>query len=415
MSNIVLKSVSEEQLMRIEQVVDTCNLTKLGRVGVFTRAIHLAQGVTSLREMVDDAVMDHVMSLMNTEIGFKTDKDPARPAWNSQTNSWERPSPYPREVVKECFIQAILWGAMPVGNEFNIIASNTYLTKQYYMRAVGAIEGVTDVKNSPGAPMMNADASAAKIRVAVTWRLNGKHDQLLDCEGKPGRVFEIKVNKRMGVDAIVGKALRKAYHAAFMQITGSSLMPPEGDAGDVIDVTASSARSEPTEPHGPKAQTLADRLKTEGSVGTGPQDAGSPATAANEPASNAADTSAPFDTDPPAGAPASQPGAKTPEQRVTAAEAQGRANVDAKLGQQTGPKKGTAWDDFCAKAEEIAKAQKLSPEAFDSGLQRFKVGNGWVKREKDADPAKLDAALQAMRDGRFDWEKGFARKAPASK
>lgn len=243
---LALRPVRPEVLSAIEQVVQDSNMSRLSQYGVFERAIKMANGVAALRRLVDDDVMSNIEALMNTPLGFKTDKDPNRPTWNPQTRQKESPEPYPMETVKDCFIQAMLWGARPIGNEFNIISGQTYLTKEFFMRALGELPGVTDVRNSPGIPQINSEAGSARIRVGLTWKLEGKPDQLVDAEGKPGRVFEIRVNKGMGPDAVIGKALRKAYHAAYMQVIGSKVSaPPEGDAAEVITVEATSARSEP--------------------------------------------------------------------------------------------------------------------------------------------------------------------------
>lgn len=210
----------------IEAVLKDSSLTAISDLGHFERAFKLAAGMRQLRQMITPEMMTSmIMPLMNTRLGFKTDQDPSRPRYDGKPVN-----PYPVDVVKECLIEALLRGANPVGNEFNIIAGGTYMTKEYFERIVGRLPGVTDLEVSPGLPQMGE--GSGMIRVGVSWKLNGTDDCLKDETGQKGRKFMVKINKSMGPDAVVGKATRKALAAAFRQITGSTLEIPEGDVNE---------------------------------------------------------------------------------------------------------------------------------------------------------------------------------------
>lgn len=235
-----------ERMAAIKETVAECSPANLAALDPFDRTFTLAAGIQRLRELITDDMLSEILKLMNTSLGFKTDKDPAR---NPRAGGTYSPA-----VVKDCLIEATIRGAYPVGNEWNIIASNTYLTKEFYQRAVGQIPGVTDVIPSPGIPRKDADKTV--VRFGLSWKLDGKPQMLVDAEGKPGRVFAIKVNEYMGDDAVIGKATRKAYKAAYDQITGSD-SGPDGDLDDAIETTLAKPAALPGSP--PK--TLTDLSK----------------------------------------------------------------------------------------------------------------------------------------------------------
>lgn len=198
----------------------------------FSMAITMAGAIYDIRRHLTDQVMNTViMPLMNSKLGFRTDKDPSRPSWDKNSRSMKAPTPYPVETVRECLIEATLRGLPVVGNCFNIIASNAYTTKEGLWFLIGKrVPGLTDFKVSIGVPRMikppgdarNAsddEAKGAVVACFATWKLNGAADRI-------EREIPIRVNAMMGADAIMGKAERKILAAAYAQITGTML----GDA-----------------------------------------------------------------------------------------------------------------------------------------------------------------------------------------
>lgn len=208
----------------IESVVKECELQSLGNIGSFEKALKMADGIRRLRTLLTPEMMTNIVQLQDTSLGFRTDKDP-------KVFKDGRPNePYGLPIVKDCVIEAMIRGAYVVGNEFNIIAGRAYLTLEFYSRLIGTLPGVSDVRVSPGIPRLQN--GGALVRVLVTWKKEGKADQLTDEKGQPGREFAIRVNQFMGADAIIGKAKRKALKAAVEQITGS-VSAPDGDVDDV--------------------------------------------------------------------------------------------------------------------------------------------------------------------------------------
>jgi hypothetical protein len=212
----ILDKILAQTCERLDRVSSQYKDAMAAAQGRITRAMILADGLEKLRAMITPALMDRVMKLQDSKLGFRTDK--------------AKEGGYPPNVVKECLIEALLRGVYPVGNEFNIIAGNCYVTKEGYQRLVREIPGLTDLEESPGTPVLHNQQTV--VRYSCRWRYNGNRYQLTDPEGKPGRVIPIRVNQAMGVDAILGKAQRKALKAVYEMTLGSDHMMPDGEVDE---------------------------------------------------------------------------------------------------------------------------------------------------------------------------------------
>lgn len=187
------------------------------------RALLLARGVQVLRETLTPEVMALIRELENRDYGYQTDRGPGKGKQGTDS------PPYPAEVVKGCVITALLQGFFLTGNEFNIIAGRFYGTQAGYRRKLEAVAGISDIEVAPGVPQSRN--GHAVVRVALSWALRGKRQQLRGPDGDPGGVFAVLTRPTDGADQTIGKALRKAYKLAYQQATGSIhvLDEPEGD------------------------------------------------------------------------------------------------------------------------------------------------------------------------------------------
>lgn len=201
-------------------IAQTGNPLAQGVAGKFERALSMSALIKHIRAELTDAVMaENIMPLMNTRLGFRTDRDP-----NQIDKKTGRPYvPYPIDVARECLIVAVLLGVCPIGNEFNIIAGNCYITKEGFSRLLKELPGLTDLKPCLGVPR-NASGGAI-VDASATWKVDGKSDSI-------ERQIPVKVNDFMGIDGVLGKATRKLYCAIYNQITGSELS--DGDVGDEV-------------------------------------------------------------------------------------------------------------------------------------------------------------------------------------
>ena len=206
---------SLEEINKLENIVATYGVAATAGLGEFAKTFALATGMQKLREAVTDQMMQVILSLRGSQLGFRTDRD-------------NDGKPYSTEVVRDCFIEGTLRGARIIGNEINIIAGRLYLTKEYYQRIFGELPGITGVVVVPGLPRIDRESEGfALIRMGLKWRRDGKFEQLTDVEGKAGRVFAVKFHGQLNADQVIGKALRKACKAAFEQVIGSEL--PDDD------------------------------------------------------------------------------------------------------------------------------------------------------------------------------------------
>lgn len=225
---------------RIQAIANRATPQELRDKAELEKALRIATALNRLRDEISNDMMTAIMSLAGSTLGFRTDKD-------NQGQGYDIPT------VKDCWIEATLKGARPTGNEWNIIAGRTYLTKEFYQRSFPSLPGVTDVECVPGVPRL-VDGKT-QVRMAVRWKFHGEPCELKDTEGKPGRVFVIRVNAGMGDDAVIGKATRKALKAAYDQVAGFDLGDPDDEPSTA-----------PTTPTITNAQALLDRAKANGAV-----------------------------------------------------------------------------------------------------------------------------------------------------
>jgi hypothetical protein len=231
----IQKTSNPDQQMTVARRVDeiASGATELFKSsGSFESELAVAKAVSDLRVALTAEMMQPVMALMNTDLGFRTDRDPKVTPRDKEGNPM---TPYAVEVVRECFIESKLRGFHTVGNEWNIIASRFYACKNGFRRKVVTWNGVTDFKDSYDVPRTVGDKGAV-VKCEATWRKDGIADSL-------EREFPIRVNFGMGADAILGKAQRKLLAAVHDRLSG--IITPEGDVGEDLEVQSAPAKPSP--------------------------------------------------------------------------------------------------------------------------------------------------------------------------
>ena len=211
----------------------------------FSSALTLSQGITALRELLDDGIMREVMKLADTPLGFLTDRGPT-----ARNRDGSPVSPYQMGEVRDAIIEAALRGFRVAGNEFNIISGRFYGAKSGLHRKVITYPGVTDFRETLGIPKLMGDRGAI-VTAGATWLKNGVKDEL-------SREFAIRVNAAMGTDAILGKLQRKLYAAVLNRLSG--IFTPEGEVVDEVITTVeqqSSRTPEIKKPEMPPARNQA--------------------------------------------------------------------------------------------------------------------------------------------------------------
>lgn len=198
-------------------------------VGNVAAAFNAVSVVTLLREALTNEVMDKVfMPLMNTKIGFMTDR-------TGKSNSKGQVLPlYSRDIVRDCIIDAVIIGLLPTGNQFNILAERMYPTKEGYtalLKKLGVryvIEVGQDKSQNP---------QYAELACKISYEHNGDKNS-----------FTINTtvakNNYSSNDQIRGKAERKAKKALYEYITGSDFGDGDESSTQVVDAVAIEIRDE---------------------------------------------------------------------------------------------------------------------------------------------------------------------------
>lgn len=247
MGTALINQARETAIAGLDDIVAQANLQVVASYGQFKQALVMASAIRLISEKIDDSMMKDIVALQNTALGFRTDK---------------QGQGYPVDVVRQCFVEAVLRGVRVVGNEFNIISGRVYITKEGFSRLVREYPGLTELKMTPSVPQLVGGGALVGYR--SSWKLGGVPGSLARVkEGDEDNRIPVKVNQGMGSDAILGKATRKMYAAIYGVLTGAGDAVPDGEVDDATGPAAGARRSE-----------LNDELPSEGGdlFGDAPQD-----------------------------------------------------------------------------------------------------------------------------------------------
>jgi len=196
--------------------------------GNFARTIAYGLAVAELREALNEKVMRALVKLKNSKMGFRTDEGPKVP-------------PYSLDVVRDCVIEAATLGLQCVGNQFNILGGNLYVTKEGFtfllrelvragrLRELRFVYHPAEIKESSTQGVSRSGEvyqkiereGLVKVEVSCVW------------EGKPVvecLEFVIRVNAGMSQDAVLGKAERKAKAWLYNYLTDQAISDGEAEA-----------------------------------------------------------------------------------------------------------------------------------------------------------------------------------------
>lgn len=199
--------------------------------------------------------------------GFNTDRN--KPNGEGST--------YPKDVVIPCFCEALLKKLKPVGNEFNIIQSSTYITKEGWIGKVERLPGVTEVDIAPGV-IRPEDCTELKFMTKAGTRSDGstwggvektefsvyasarascfvwgKYVEVTAGSGKSGFDDRLQVaadgeNMSDVIDQLRGKAVARIAHMLHMKCKGLSMAGPRHETQEhMATITHSKPRYIETE------------------------------------------------------------------------------------------------------------------------------------------------------------------------
>ena len=206
----------------------------------FSDSLKIAKAIGGLRKIFDGKeITELVNSMKDTRVGFLTDR----------ANSPDKP-PYDYPIVKEACIEALINGYRLTGNEFNIIAERMYAAKDGKHRRIIEHPAITDFKFTCTPPVYDVETrfeygkpkqvQFAKVKCFASWKNDGNLCTMGTQDKEAGKedtaVFKIKVNNRMGDDAIVGKAHSKIFSKVLSRIEGRVTADSDIDDSPGMDI-----------------------------------------------------------------------------------------------------------------------------------------------------------------------------------
>lgn len=230
-----------------ECFVSACN--EAGNISLANNAgaAFMAAGIVGrLRSaLTDEVVNNFFMPLMNTKVGFLTDK----PGYDRKTGE-VRPS-YPVNVVRDAIIDAAFMGLLPTGNQFNIISERMYPTKEGFTSLLKKIGCRYFISLTP-LPDVSPTCAAVCCKINYEW-----HDE------KNGFTITATVKKDgySSMDQIKGKAERQAKKRLYEYLTGcdfgeadedSSIPEEQSGHAEAVDAKKAEMRAKADEQRAPK-------------------------------------------------------------------------------------------------------------------------------------------------------------------
>lgn len=178
----------------------------------FSKAFITASAISNLKLMLTEEIMQPIMELQGSPLGFRSDKDST--------------GGYQVKVVRDCVITALLKGVQVTGNMFNIIAGRDYITKEGFTYLLKNFKGLERYSVIHGIPAIKGEKGAV-VTSTITWTHGGK-----DCTQELDTA--VRVNAGMGTDAILGKADRKVKCWLYNHLSGNNYS--DADADDAHDL-----------------------------------------------------------------------------------------------------------------------------------------------------------------------------------
>lgn len=190
-------------------------------------AAFMAAGIVNrLRAALTDNVMcEFFMPLMNTKVGFLTDK----PGYDRKTG--EVKPTYSVNIVRDAIIDAAFMGLLPTGNQFNIISERMYPTKEGFTALLKKIGCKYFITLTP-LPDVSPQCAAVCCKINYEWQGD-----------KNGFTVTATVKKDgySSMDQIKGKAERQAKKKLYEYLTGCDFGDADEDSSMPEDQTGTAA------------------------------------------------------------------------------------------------------------------------------------------------------------------------------
>jgi hypothetical protein len=201
-------------------------------VGI-AKAIVMARAMQIIDECLTPEIMEPIMRLQGSKLGFKTDRDLIR----NENNQYVKGPGYPLDVVKNCFTEMSLIGLQPVFNQWNIIGGNSYVTKEGADTLLKNIPYLQNFLIIHDEVIQSQDKRTASVKSTIKWVVDGEeHTQEVS--------HPVKSDAYTTFDSLTGKADRKTKIWLFNKIKGTSISDGDAEDAKVMDVTPPKPKSE---------------------------------------------------------------------------------------------------------------------------------------------------------------------------
>lgn len=184
----------------------------------FEISMHIAYYLKQIKDRIPSEMMNLFKNLMNTGIGFKTDKDY-----------------YSDEIIKDCMIQAMMHGLRLYGNEFNILAGNFYATKEGLERVIKTYPSLSKE------PIIEL-RSLVQDPKSKNWKFSFKYELCYKNGTTSSNEYSciirgLKQGKNgtypIAYEAVEGKAYRKCYKEIYNKLNRNFRIKDSDDVDDL--------------------------------------------------------------------------------------------------------------------------------------------------------------------------------------
>jgi len=251
----------EASLVALEKVDASC--TELagmntGMVKMVAQAVAIQQMRTAL---LQPQVMDLLLSLKNTPLGFQTDETGPNPGKGKKVVL------YTKEEIADCIIAGRLQGFYPINNQMNIISHKAYGTKEGFTEVVSNDPRCDNLENFWIQDLEFVKISGKAKQIAyisgkINYKLKGED---LACNSM---TVPVKWDDYSSTDQAFGKAERKMLAWLYKRVTGQSVSLDDGDYDaaspsndDAIPVEAEVVEDAPTAPTALQIKRIEQLLK----------------------------------------------------------------------------------------------------------------------------------------------------------
>jgi len=236
----------------------------------------MAFGIAALQDAIKEnpQAIGVLLRMGGHKWGFKTDRD----AFDGSGTQ------YKPDVLVPCFCEALMNQLRPIGNEFNVITSSMYITKEGWGGLLSRLPGVTEVDSRPGA-IVDFDARdfttkqgatkkkiTASVSATADCKVWGQHVQVRAWKTPEAderlQLSVIAEEIDEALDQLKGKADARILERLHQKVKALSLAGPQGvpPAVPAIGNGTTSDSPKATEPPKKPADEPSQEKQHEGSL-----------------------------------------------------------------------------------------------------------------------------------------------------